>query len=130
MLCVYDSNNLHVKLVVGHALRLLLVGCGKSTQVPQYLLEEATEEGRGGACSVIITQPRRIAAVGLASRVAAERGERLGDVVGYSVRLDSKQSARTRLLFCTTGGCTYCLKDNETLRVTQLVSLYACPQQS
>lgn len=48
-------------------------------------------------------QPRRISAVGLAGRVAAERGEGVGATVGYSVRLDSKQSARTRLLFCTTG---------------------------
>ena len=50
-----------------------------------------------------MTQPRRISAVGLASRVAAERGEQVGATVGYSVRLDSKRSARTRLLFCTTG---------------------------
>ncbi|KAK9809193.1 hypothetical protein WJX72_011126 [[Myrmecia] bisecta] len=78
-------------------------GCGKSTQVPQYILEEAVAAGQGGHCNIICTQPRRISAVGLASRVAQERGERVGDVVGYSVRLDSKTSARTRLLFCTTG---------------------------
>lgn len=72
-------------------------------QVPQYLLEEAVEAGHGGATSIIVTQPRRIAATGLAARVAAERGEELGGVVGYSVRLDSNTSARTRLLFCTTG---------------------------
>ncbi len=51
----------------------------------------------------MVTQPRRISAVGVASRVAAERGEGIGDVVGYSVRLDSRTSRRTRLLFCTTG---------------------------
>ncbi len=50
-----------------------------------------------------MTQPRRISAVGVATRVAQERGERLGDVVGYSVRLDSRRSAHSRLLFCTTG---------------------------
>jgi HrpA-like RNA helicase len=72
--------------------------------VPQYLLEAATAAGRGGATNIIVTQPRRIAATGLASRVASERGEDLGGVVGYSVRLDSKTSARTRLLFCTMGG--------------------------
>ncbi|KFM23075.1 Putative ATP-dependent RNA helicase DHX57 [Auxenochlorella protothecoides] len=47
--------------------------------------------------------PRRISAVGLAARVAAERGEAAGEVVGHAVKLDSKRSARTRLLFCTTG---------------------------
>eukprot|EP00955_Chlamydomonas_euryale_P001011 11800-Chlamydomonas_euryale.AAC.1 len=42
-------------------------------------------------------------ALGLASRVASERGEAVGESVGYSVRLDSKHGPRTRLLFCTTG---------------------------
>lgn len=73
-------------------------------QVPQYILERAIARGEGAACNIVCTQPRRISAVGLAGRVAQERGERVGEVVGYSVRLDSKQSARTRLLFCTTGG--------------------------
>jgi len=64
---------------------------------------QAMEEGWGGSCNVVVTQPRRISAVGVASRVAAERGEAIGDVVGYSVRLDTRASRRTRLLFCTTG---------------------------
>jgi ATP-dependent RNA helicase DHX57 len=72
-------------------------------QVPQFLLEQAIAAGSGAACNIIVTQPRRISATGLAMRVAAERGEPVGGTVGYSVRLDSKQSARTRLLFCTTG---------------------------
>ena len=78
-------------------------GCGKSTQVPQYILEEAIEKGRGGACTVLCAQPRRVAAVSLAQRVAAERGEQVGRTVGYSIRLESKMSQQTRLLFCTTG---------------------------
>lgn len=45
------------------------------TQVPQYLLEEATTSGRGGSCNIICTQPRRIAAISVAERVADERGE-------------------------------------------------------
>jgi len=78
-------------------------GCGKSTQIPQFLLEHEIAQGRGGECSIICTQPRRISAIGLAERVASERGERVGDVIGYSVRLDSKTSKRTRVTFCTTG---------------------------
>ena len=78
-------------------------GCGKTTQVPQFVFEEAIRGGRGGECSVIITQPRRLSAIAVAERVAAERCERVGDTVGYSIRLESKQSRDTRLLFCTTG---------------------------
>ena len=78
-------------------------GCGKTTQVPQFVFEEAIRDGRGGECSVIITQPRRLSAIAVAERVAAERCERVGDVVGYSIRLESRQSRDTRLLFCTTG---------------------------
>lgn len=44
-------------------------------QVPQYILEAAIEAGTGGACSIVCTQPRRIAAISVAERVAAERGE-------------------------------------------------------
>ena len=68
-------------------------GCGKSTQVPQFILEQAISAGKGGACNIVCTQPRRISAIGLAERVAAERLESCGDVVGYSVRLESKLSA-------------------------------------
>jgi len=73
-------------------------GCGKSTQVPQYILEEMVAAGRGGEASIVVTQPRRIAAISLAQRVAAERGGRVGGVVGYAVRLESKRRADTRLL--------------------------------
>ena len=78
-------------------------GCGKSTQIPQFILENAIAENRAGECNIICTQPRRISAIGLASRVAQERFESVGSTVGYSVRLDSKQSKQTRIIFCTTG---------------------------
>jgi ATP-dependent RNA helicase DHX57 len=78
-------------------------GCGKSTQVPQFILERAIVENRGAETNIVCTQPRRISAIGLAERVAAERVERCGDVVGYSVRLESKLSEKTRLHFCTMG---------------------------
>lgn len=56
-------------------------GCGKTTQLPQYILESEIETGRGAFCSIICTQPRRISAMAVAERVSAERGEPLGETV-------------------------------------------------
>ncbi|CAK7349655.1 unnamed protein product [Dovyalis caffra] len=78
-------------------------GCGKTTQLPQYILESEIEATRGAACSIICTQPRRISAMSVSERVAAERGEKLGESVGYKVRLEGMKGRNTRLLFCTTG---------------------------
>ncbi|KAJ1889666.1 helicase, partial [Kickxella alabastrina] len=77
-------------------------GCGKTTQVPQFLLDDALRHGR--PIRIVCTQPRRISAIGVATRVADERAETLGrGTVGYAVKGDAKQGADTRLLFCTTG---------------------------
>ncbi|KAK4380653.1 hypothetical protein RND71_002515 [Anisodus tanguticus] len=78
-------------------------GCGKTTQLPQFILEEEISSFRGANCNIICTQPRRISAISVAARICSERGENLGDTVGYQIRLESKRSAQTRLLFCTTG---------------------------
>lgn len=64
-------------------------GCGKSTQVCQYLLEDYLETSRGAQFNCYITQPRRISAITLAERVSHERAERIGDSVGYSVRFET-----------------------------------------
>ena len=78
-------------------------GSGKTTQVAQYLLEHAAETGT--PVNIVCTQPRRISAIGVAERVASERGEpRVGvGAVGYAIRGESKTCDNTRLLFCTTG---------------------------
>eukprot|EP00808_Paulinella_micropora_P005352 g76163.t1 len=78
-------------------------GCGKSTQLPQYLLENATLGGAGACTRILCTQPRQISAISLAARVAEERNERVGDLVGYQVRLDHRISPQSRLIFCTVG---------------------------
>ncbi|XP_020220553.1 DExH-box ATP-dependent RNA helicase DExH3 [Cajanus cajan] len=78
-------------------------GCGKTTQLPQYILESEIEAVSGAVCNIICTQPRRISAMSVSERVAAERGEKLGESVGYKVRLEGLKGRDTRLLFCTTG---------------------------
>ncbi|KAL8505164.1 hypothetical protein ACS0TY_016392 [Phlomoides rotata] len=78
-------------------------GCGKTTQLPQFILEEEIASLRGASCNIICTQPRRISAISVAARISSERGEQIGETVGYQIRLESNRSAQTRLLFCTTG---------------------------
>lgn len=60
-------------------------GCGKTTQLPQYILESEIESGRGAFCNIICTQPRRISAMAVAERVSAERGENLGETVRFHI---------------------------------------------
>src|SRR5881392_1152949 len=74
-------------------------GSGKSTQVPQILLDH----GLLGDGQVVILQPRRLATRLLASRVATERRSRLGDEVGYQIRFENVTSGATRIRFVTEG---------------------------
>ncbi|KAJ3558034.1 hypothetical protein NM688_g1149 [Phlebia brevispora] len=82
-------------------------GCGKSTQVPSFILEDHLSQGRH--CKIYCTEPRRISAISLASRVSQELGEPAGVVgtpgslVGYSIRLENFTSKTTRLTFVTNG---------------------------
>jgi ATP-dependent helicase HrpB len=82
--------------------RLILqapTGSGKSTQVPQIVLDG----GILGSGRCVILQPRRLAARMLATRVASERSVRLGGEVGYQIRLDNVSSKETKILFVTEG---------------------------
>jgi ATP-dependent helicase HrpB len=74
-------------------------GSGKSTQVPQMLLDHGLAEGG----EIVVLQPRRLPTRMLAARVAQERGARLGDEVGYQIRLDKVATAKTRIRFVTEG---------------------------
>ncbi|MFT4901189.1 MAG: ATP-dependent helicase HrpB [Lentimonas sp.] len=71
-------------------------GSGKSTQVPQILLDRAGIVGE-----IVVLQPRRLAARLLAKRVAEERGSRLGDEVGYQIRFENVTGPQTRIRFVT-----------------------------
>ena len=76
-------------------------GSGKTTQVPQYVLDEYVKNQR--YCNIVVTQPRRIAAISIAKRVCQERGWTLGSLVGYQVGRDKCVSEDTRLSYVTTG---------------------------
>ncbi|KAM6263542.1 ATP-dependent RNA helicase A isoform 3-T3 [Spheniscus humboldti] len=79
-------------------------GCGKTTQVPQYILDEYIKTNRAAECNIIVTQPRRISAVSVAERVSYERGEQPGQSCGYSVRFESVlPRPHASVMFCTVG---------------------------
>lgn len=83
-----------VLIVVGET------GSGKTTQLPQYLYEAGYDKhGKIIGC----TQPRRVAAVSVAARVADEVGTRVGDKVGYSIRFDERSSENTVIKYMTDG---------------------------
>ncbi|XP_043506604.1 ATP-dependent DNA/RNA helicase DHX36 isoform X1 [Frieseomelitta varia] len=92
-------------------------GCGKTTQVPQFILDDAIEHRDGSVTRIICTQPRRISAISVAERVAAERAERLGKSVGFHIRLE-KVLPRDRgsILFCTTGMLLQFLQGDPALK--------------
>jgi pre-mRNA-splicing factor ATP-dependent RNA helicase DHX16 len=74
-------------------------GSGKTTQIPQYILEENLNND----LVIGVTQPRRVAAMSVAARVADEQGGRLGGSVGYAVRHEQKVSEKTKIQFMTDG---------------------------
>ncbi|KAJ7103530.1 hypothetical protein B0H15DRAFT_875068 [Mycena belliarum] len=79
-------------------------GSGKTTQIPQLILDSYIERGEGASCNVVCTQPRRLAALSVADRVAKERGETVGKSVGYQVRFEARlPDEHGAITFCTTG---------------------------
>ncbi|KAM6298213.1 putative ATP-dependent RNA helicase DHX57 isoform 2-T2 [Aegotheles albertisi] len=93
-----------------------MTGCGKTTQIPQFILDASLQGSPSGVANIICTQPRRISAISVAERVAKERTERIGLTVGYQIRLESVKSSATRLLYCTTGVLLRRLEGDLTLQ--------------
>ena len=94
--------------------RLVLVaptGSGKTTQVPQMLLDA----GIAGGKMIVVLQPRRVAARTVATRVASERGGKPGAEVGYQIRFDDHTSVGTRICFVTEGILLRWIQDDPSL---------------
>lgn len=86
-------------------------GAGKTTRVPLALLEEPWLAGQ----SILMLEPRRLAARAAAERLASELGEKVGETVGYRIRLESKVGPNTRIEVVTEGILARRLQDDPTL---------------
>ncbi|MGN6788483.1 MAG: ATP-dependent helicase HrpB [Rhodanobacteraceae bacterium] len=86
-------------------------GAGKTTQVPPALLDEAWLAGR----KIVMLEPRRIAARAAAEFMAAQRGEAIGQTIGYRIRFESRASDTTRIEVVTEGILTRMLQDDPEL---------------
>lgn len=100
----------HIVEMLEHNQVLVLsgeTGCGKSTQVPSFILEDQLSKGK--RCKIYCTEPRRISAISLAQRVSRELGEpanavgTINSLVGYAIRLESNVTRNTRLAYVTNG---------------------------
>ncbi len=113
MLPVHEiADDLKACMASGDRSRVLLkapTGSGKSTEVPGMLVD-AKVEG-----TILVIEPRRMAARLLAGWVAKQRGSQIGQEVGYAVRFDSRYGKNTRILYLTDGVFQRWIQDNPTL---------------
>ncbi|KAG0235515.1 putative ATP-dependent RNA helicase dhr2 [Actinomortierella wolfii] len=98
---IYSARDIIIKEVKDNACVVIVgeTGSGKTTQIPQYLMEA----GLATRGTIAVTQPRRVAAINLARRVAQEVGTTLGNRVGYSIRFDDTSSRETKIKYMTDG---------------------------
>ena len=103
-----------------HHPRVLLTappGAGKSTYLPLFLLRQAEYAGK----TIVMLEPRRLAAKSIASYLAAQLGEGVGETVGYQIRFEQQHSARTRLLIVTEGVLIRKIQQDPTLEAIDLL---------
>ncbi|KAJ1664846.1 Salivary acidic proline-rich phosphoprotein 1/2 [Coemansia sp. RSA 1646] len=100
---IYTARDAIIQQVKAHNSLVIVgeTGSGKTTQIPQYLLESGFSHY--GQTAIAVTQPRRVAATSIARRVAEEVGTPLGARVGYTIRFEDCSSEKTQLKFCTDG---------------------------
>ena len=103
---ITDTLAVHSRLVLSAP-----TGSGKSTQLPQIILDDVL----CGSSKVVVLQPRRVAARSLARRVAGERSAKLGGEVGYQVRFENHTSLDTKIEFITEGVLLRRLQDDSRL---------------
>lgn len=99
---IYQFRDQILEAVAEHQVLIIVgeTGSGKTTQLPQYLHEAGyTKDGMKVGC----TQPRRVAAMSVAARVAEEMGVKIGNEVGYAIRFEDKTSDKTVLKYMTDG---------------------------
>ncbi|KAF8981526.1 putative ATP-dependent RNA helicase dhr2 [Entomortierella lignicola] len=98
---IYSARDIIIKEVKENPCVVIVgeTGSGKTTQIPQYLLES----GLAAHGTIAITQPRRVAAINLAKRVAEEVGTPIGQKVGYSIRFDDSSSKDSLIKYMTDG---------------------------
>ncbi|KAM6303908.1 3'-5' RNA helicase YTHDC2-like isoform 3-T5 [Podargus strigoides] len=100
---VFEKQEEIVKTIKDYRVVLIIgeTGSGKTTQIPQFLLDDCYKSGT--PCRIFCTQPRGLSAVAVAERVAAERKEVIGQTVGCQIQLETRVSPKTLLTFCTSG---------------------------
>ncbi|KAJ3398515.1 hypothetical protein CcCBS67573_g06793 [Chytriomyces confervae] len=103
LLPVHKQRSEFLELVQNNQILILVgeTGSGKTTQIPQFLLYDDMPQRSG--MQIACTQPRRVAAMSVAKRVADELDVVLGEEVGYSIRFEDCTSSRTVLKYCTDG---------------------------
>ncbi|XP_040903077.1 probable ATP-dependent RNA helicase DHX34 [Toxotes jaculatrix] len=113
---IFQYRDRIVELVRSHPVVVVAgdTGCGKSTQVPQYLLS-------AGFSHIACTQPRRIACISLAKRVSFESLNQYGSKVGYHIRFETTRTTATKLLFLTEGLLLRQIQQDRTLAQYQVV---------